>query len=158
MAAGEATWQASLRLALRSSSQLLEHVGVAPEAFALSEQASFPTLVPMEWLQRIRKGDPTDPLLLQVIAQSVEQETQPEDRRDPVGDSASEFFLDSSTNTRGVSCWLRREPAPFTVATAFGGTFPTRPYPRRKRTGSLPSIGSKARRRFMKSSCPVATL
>jgi EF-P beta-lysylation protein EpmB len=50
---------------------------------------SFPLRVPRGFLARMRKGDPTDPLLRQVLPLGEELQTVPGYSRDPVGDMAS---------------------------------------------------------------------
>jgi EF-P beta-lysylation protein EpmB len=82
-------WQRQLRDAVRSGSELLELLGLAPDEVGLSEAAArdFPLKVPMAYIRRIRPGDPEDPLLLQVLASRRELTVAPGYSRDPVGET-----------------------------------------------------------------------
>ena len=53
-------------------------------------QAEFGLFVPWEFVARMRKGDPDDPLLRQVLPLRVEGQSQPHFTRDPVGDRAAQ--------------------------------------------------------------------
>lgn len=97
------TWQAAMRRAIRSSAELLRRLGipaVAPETAATIPAAGFaelvaeaerdfPTFVPLEFLARMRPGDPADPLLRQVLAVADETRQVPGFTADPVGDGAA---------------------------------------------------------------------
>ena len=56
-------------------------------------QREFSTLVPWEFLRRMRPGDPTDPLLLQVLPRSAEQDTAAGFSPDPVGEHSGHGLL-----------------------------------------------------------------
>lgn len=89
-AASVFTWQQSLQRAVRSTDALLQALGLqqsdVPDADAAS---AFPLLVPWEFLQRMRRGDPADPLLQQVLPIRQESATVPGFGLDPVGDAGS---------------------------------------------------------------------
>ena len=80
------TWQQTLREAIRSSSTLLERLGLAdhPLARQLDDGAHFNTLVPVPFLRRMRRHDPDDPLLLQVLATRQERDSIPGFSTDPL--------------------------------------------------------------------------
>ena len=82
-------WQTQLRESVRSGPALLAQLGLDPEDVAFSAMASdsFPVKVPAAFLARIRRGDPEDPLLLQVLASNSEQLEVPGFSRDPVGET-----------------------------------------------------------------------
>lgn len=88
-------WQNSLAQALRDPLALLDAVGLTPaqltEPFStlVAEQSGFALRVPREYVARMRQGDPTDPLLLQVLPRTAELETHPGFSADPVGDAAA---------------------------------------------------------------------
>jgi len=89
--AGSESWQAHLKMAVRSLDQLLQRVGLDPDGPEL-EQAGlagqdFPVFVPIPWLNRIRPGDPNDPLLAQVLATAAERTTVPGFVKDPLDES-----------------------------------------------------------------------
>lgn len=60
------TWQTAMKRAIRSSSVLRRALDL-PSAGSPDAEADFPTFVPLEFLSRIRRGDPDDPLLRQVL-------------------------------------------------------------------------------------------
>jgi len=91
-------WQTAMRRAVRSADQLRKIVGVpqidavnvdAVNADAVKGEQSFPTFVPWEYLRRIRRGDPNDPLLRQVLPVADEDREHPGFSADPVGDLQS---------------------------------------------------------------------
>ncbi len=80
------TWQRTLREAIRSSSTLLQRLGLGdhPLALQVDDAGDFGTLVPEPFLRRMRHQDPTDPLLLQVLATRQESATLPGFSADPL--------------------------------------------------------------------------
>jgi len=80
-------WQQAMRLAVRSSSQLREMLGLASPETAINEaEKSFPTFVSREFIRRMEYGNPSDPLLLQVLAVGEESLSEAGFVSDPVGD------------------------------------------------------------------------
>ena len=65
----ELPWQAEIRGAIRESDQLCHRLGLSGELSPAGNagEQQFPVFVPPSYLARIRPGDPTDPLLLQVL-------------------------------------------------------------------------------------------
>jgi len=63
------SWQQELRDAIRCPTELLEFLGLEAESIKAREQASeqFPILVPRPFARRMQRGNPQDPLLLQVL-------------------------------------------------------------------------------------------
>lgn len=66
-------WRSELRMAIRSSAALLEHLGVGTPSTASSPrlraaETDFPVLVPRGFAARMQPGNAADPLLRQVIA------------------------------------------------------------------------------------------
>lgn len=80
-----------MRRAIRDVGQLRQRLGLAPAVGddALQAQRQFPTFVPLEFLGRIRPGDPADPLLLQVLPLAEELRDVSGFVGDPVGDVAA---------------------------------------------------------------------
>ncbi|MCC9603580.1 EF-P beta-lysylation protein EpmB [Stieleria sp. JC731] len=87
-----------MKNAIRCSSELLRFVGLpdrsedlnsAEKLFAGGDPKPFPTFVPIEFAKRIRRGDPNDPILRQVLAVSEESVESPGFVSDPVGDLLS---------------------------------------------------------------------
>lgn len=67
-------WRQLLAGSFRQASELLHYLNLQPADVELSEQAShdFPLLVPRPFAERMQKGNPQDPLLLQVLPQQSE--------------------------------------------------------------------------------------
>jgi EF-P beta-lysylation protein EpmB len=92
------SWQDQLRDAIRTAEDLAAALAIplAELPFAAAADRDFPLLVPRAFAARMRRGDPTDPLLRQVLASPQELEQVEGYGPDPVG----ELSLD--TRTRGV--------------------------------------------------------
>lgn len=75
----ETHWQESLRQAIRSPEELLRAVGLDPDRVAAYQPSAreFPMLVPRSFVARMRRGDPQDPLLLQVLPNPAERTPVP---------------------------------------------------------------------------------
>lgn len=84
-------WQHHLREAIRDLPALLDYLQLTPEACAISEAAAqqFPVRVPRPFLARMKKGDPNDPLLLQVLARPEEMLNAPGFTPDPLAEAKS---------------------------------------------------------------------
>jgi len=82
------SWQEQLQDAIRDPRELAEALGLAPGDFLHDEAAAkqFPLLVPRAFVDRMRRGDPQDPLLRQVLA--APEENLPVDGYvpDPLGE------------------------------------------------------------------------
>ncbi|MBV1959550.1 MAG: EF-P beta-lysylation protein EpmB [Pseudomonadales bacterium] len=68
------TWQQQLSTARRSFSELCQLLDLAIDDFEGIEKlsASFPIIAPAPYLSRIAKGNPNDPLLLQILPRAAE--------------------------------------------------------------------------------------
>jgi len=86
-------WQQQLRLAVRSVDQLLGELQLSAADFAGTPiiDADFPLLVPRAYLQRMQPGNPSDPLLLQVLPAAAERLERAGYDHDPVGDGAAQL-------------------------------------------------------------------
>ncbi|HSX62817.1 MAG TPA: EF-P beta-lysylation protein EpmB [Tahibacter sp.] len=84
-------WQQLWRDAVTDPYELLRLVGLANQAERLLPEgdAGFPLRVPRGFVARMRYGDATDPLLLQVLPQHAERLAQPGFAVDAVGDHAA---------------------------------------------------------------------
>jgi len=83
-----AAWQTELASAIRTPEELVRLLDL-PEKFvevARAASTGFALRAPQAYLQRIRRGDPNDPLLLQILPVLAELIETPGFRRDPVGD------------------------------------------------------------------------
>ena len=92
-------WQRELSQAIRNVDELLRRVGLKPDnatrhgasghIAADHELRHFPVLVPQSFLDRMRYGDPDDPLLLQVLPLNAESDHPDGFVTDAVGDLAA---------------------------------------------------------------------
>ena len=84
-------WRTALADAVRDPDDLITVLGL-PDTLrepARAAAARFPMAVPRGFMARMRRGDPSDPLLLQVLPRAEESVAAEGDRRDPVGDAAA---------------------------------------------------------------------
>ena len=78
-------WQELLSTAPRSTASLLKSLDLTDSAHAtLASDSDFPLRVPQPFVDRMQKGDPNDPLLLQVLPRWEEQQAAPGYSRDPL--------------------------------------------------------------------------
>ena len=85
---GSNSWPLSLQQAIRTIDELLECIDVPRDALPLLDLSpDFPLLVPREFVARMEKGNPADPLLLQVLPQAAERSVVTGYFKDAVGDS-----------------------------------------------------------------------
>lgn len=84
----EPHWQRALAEAFRQPEALLAAIGLSPAQIAggIDAENAFPLRVPRGYVARMQYGDPSDPLLLQVLSRGAEADLQPGFGDDPVGD------------------------------------------------------------------------
>ena len=84
-------WQREMARAIRDPAELLEALGLDADLLPAARRAAerFPLLVPRGFLERMRPGDPGDPLLRQVLPLEAELVNQEGFVADPVGDLAA---------------------------------------------------------------------
>ena len=82
----QSPWRIALQQALRSPAELLDALGLAPDALPVDASRPFPMRVPLGFVARMRHGDPADPLLRQVLPLAVEANPAAGWCDDPVGD------------------------------------------------------------------------
>ena len=84
-------WRQVLAQSLRSSDELLAALELQSTDFpdGLSAAKQFPLLVPRPFVERMGKGNPLDPLLLQVLPQSTEEQLHPDFTADPLGEQST---------------------------------------------------------------------
>lgn len=84
------TWQQHLKQAVRTVPQLLDQLELRDNrAFGAKAEATFPVFAPQPYLQRIRPGDPDDPLLRQVLPIDAEDTSPADFSVDPLGENAA---------------------------------------------------------------------
>ena len=89
--AGSGTWQEQMKWAIRHVKTLLERLELPDELLDKCPNAAkqFPVFVPLPLLERMKVGDPDDPLLRQVMP-LIEEDRSPEHFSfDPLGESAA---------------------------------------------------------------------
>jgi EF-P beta-lysylation protein EpmB len=81
-------WQRELAEAVSNPAELLDIVGLGPEWLEPARRAAarFPLRVPRGFLARVRRGDPADPILRQILPVGAELDDVPGYVADPVGD------------------------------------------------------------------------
>lgn len=80
------TWQQALSNAISSYDELCSLLNISAEqSESISPaQKSFPLRVPREFVSRMEKGNPNDPLLLQILPQTIEVQKVPGFSPDPL--------------------------------------------------------------------------
>ena len=75
----EHNWQKELALSFTDPVKLLQHLGLDPEKYAqhIKARRLFPMRVPRHFADLMEKGNPSDPLFLQVMPLSDEFLTSP---------------------------------------------------------------------------------
>ncbi len=81
-------WRSEMAAAIRSVSALLRHLDLE-EAPVPAAVRDFPVRVPLPYADRIRRGDPSDPLLRQVLAVPAEDLAVPGFGTDPLEEDAA---------------------------------------------------------------------
>ncbi len=70
-------WRKELAAAIRDPAELAMRLALPPARMTAGADAAFRMLVPHSFLARMRKGDPDDPLLRQVLPSAQELDPQP---------------------------------------------------------------------------------
>ncbi|HEY6455067.1 MAG TPA: EF-P beta-lysylation protein EpmB [Steroidobacteraceae bacterium] len=85
------TWQHELAGAITDPAALARALDLDPGLFAAAGRASelFALRVPLSFVSRMRRGDPTDPLLRQVMPVAAELLEQPDFGSDPLAERAA---------------------------------------------------------------------
>ncbi|MGE3964603.1 MAG: EF-P beta-lysylation protein EpmB [Planctomycetota bacterium] len=89
--AAPGAWKQILRRAVRDPDILIDRLGLPDDLRPGARRAAteFPLVVPEGFLARMRIGDPSDPLLRQVLPIDVECEAAPGFRTDPLGEASA---------------------------------------------------------------------
>ncbi|HEX8757449.1 MAG TPA: EF-P beta-lysylation protein EpmB [Steroidobacteraceae bacterium] len=85
------TWQQELAEAITSVEELADALGLSPAQLGAAPGAGrhFPLRVPRPFVARMRRGDPSDPLLRQVLPVAAELADVAQFVPDPVGESSA---------------------------------------------------------------------
>jgi len=86
-----ASWQQELAAGFRDAAELLDALELDADALPerIAIDAAFPLRVPRGFVRRMRRGDPRDPLLRQVLPLALESSDRAGFVLDPVGDRAA---------------------------------------------------------------------
>lgn len=87
-AGGKPRWQHAMAAAITDAGELLGELGIPAGSVALDEARGFPLRVPRGYLRRMRRGDPADPLLRQVLPLAAEGVAAAGYSPDPLGEHA----------------------------------------------------------------------
>lgn len=84
-------WHRALAEALRDPDELIDRLRLPGEFREPARRTAklFPLLAPRSYVDRMRPGDPADPLLLQILPLGAEEEAVSGFHTDPVGDDAA---------------------------------------------------------------------
>lgn len=82
----EDSWQSVLTHAVTDPEQLFSLLNLDPQHIpsALRASRDFPLKVPLPYLKKIKRGDPHDPLLLQILPTKLELDAVPGFEKDPL--------------------------------------------------------------------------
>lgn len=83
------TWQQALQEAIRDPMQLCHHLAIDPAIVGLDRRPDFPCRVPLSFMRRMKAGDPSDPLLRQVLSVQDERTEVFGFQHDPLEEKAS---------------------------------------------------------------------
>jgi EF-P beta-lysylation protein EpmB len=80
------SWKHELKNAFSNNRQLLEYLQIDKRAapYEINESLDFPVRVPLSFAKRMKVGDPLDPLLLQVLANDIENQVVAGYGKDPL--------------------------------------------------------------------------
>jgi EF-P beta-lysylation protein EpmB len=78
------SWRSAVQNAVRDVAELAELLELPLDSLDVGGTSSFPLLVPRGFVARMRKRDPSDPLLLQVLPRAAELDAVPGFSADPV--------------------------------------------------------------------------
>lgn len=78
------TWQDILAKGFAKANDLLNFLEISPESYCKKSEKEFATRVPLGFVKLMEKGNPQDPLLLQVLATDYEQEDSVGFSKDPL--------------------------------------------------------------------------
>ncbi|MFT5163576.1 MAG: EF-P beta-lysylation protein EpmB [Alteromonadaceae bacterium] len=86
-------WQQAIAGALTNPLDLLARLQLSPQDFddPISAKTLFPMRVPLPFIAKMKKGDPNDPLLLQVLPAAHEFDTAPGYSHDPLGEQQNQL-------------------------------------------------------------------
>lgn len=119
-------WKKALAEAVRQPEELLAALHLEPAQLPelLPNSRDFPLRVPLDYVARMRRGDPHDPLLRQILPLRQEQETPPGFVLDPVGDGPATAHPGLLQKYRGRALLITTGACPIHCRYCFRRHFP----------------------------------
>ena len=152
VASGQPLWKDFLKEAVRDPAELCRRLGISTETVDLDPD--FPMIVPEPFWQRIKKGDPMDPLLLQVLPRKEESAVRKGFTTDPLAENQNLDPAGLLSKYQGRSlivtgkacgvhcrfCFRRHLPLPRTGPNGTSGGFTVNPEAVAAQLGANPEI------------------
>ena len=88
---GDSSWQQQMKLAVRDLGALREMLQLPEDLAAQSSEASFSVFAPLPFIDRIEPGNPSDPLLLQLLPRQLEDTSPSHYTTDPLAESEAQL-------------------------------------------------------------------
>ncbi len=117
-------WKVILRQAIRDTESLRKAMNLRREDIDWTEDLDFPLLVPEPFLSRMERGNPTDPLLLQVAPSLREQATLEGYTKDPLEEQGTEVALGTLRKYRGRVLHIASSACPIHCRYCFRRHYP----------------------------------
>jgi EF-P beta-lysylation protein EpmB len=120
------SWHQSLSDAFRNPRELLEYLdlGLSGQEWEIEQDMNFPMLVPREFASKMEKGNPEDPLLLQVIPSIKEFSTKQGYSTDPVDENSATIAPGLLHKYRGRALLITTGACPVHCRYCFRRHFP----------------------------------
>ncbi|MCY4143129.1 MAG: EF-P beta-lysylation protein EpmB [Gammaproteobacteria bacterium] len=117
-------WKVILRKAIRDADSLREALQLKSEEVNWIDDTHFPVLVPQPYLSRIERGNPSDPLLLQVAPSVQEQVSLGDYTRDPLNEQDCEIEPGTLQKYRGRVLHIATSACPIHCRYCFRRHYP----------------------------------
>lgn len=117
-------WKVILRKAIRDADSLREALQLKSEEVNWIDDTHFPLLVPQPYLSRIERGNPSDPLLLQVAPSVQEHVSLGDYTRDPLNEQDCEIEPGTLQKYRGRVLHIATSACPIHCRYCFRRHYP----------------------------------
>jgi len=81
------SWQQQMKSAIRDLASLRKTLELPPDSTGESAEATFSVFAPLPFVNRMKQGNPNDPLLLQLLPSSLEDKSPPHFITDPLAEA-----------------------------------------------------------------------
>ena len=85
------SWQQAMREAVRTAAELCRRLELPASYADRAAAADFPVFAPLGFIDRMRRGDPADPLLRQILPLAEENLDRPGFVRDPLAEQTAQW-------------------------------------------------------------------